>query len=69
MHENKHIESKITQEMLNSLPSPCWLLEEHLLKKNLKILNNIKEKTGVKILLALKGYALWKSFDTVREYL
>ncbi|HGZ70208.1 MAG TPA: carboxynorspermidine decarboxylase, partial [Nitratifractor sp.] len=29
----------------------------------------IKEKTGVKILLALKGYALWKSFDTVREYL
>ncbi len=61
--------SKITQDILNSLPSPCWLLEEELLERNLKILKNIKDKTGVYILLALKGYALWKSFDLVREYL
>jgi carboxynorspermidine decarboxylase len=29
----------------------------------------IKEQSGAKILLALKGYALWKSFDTIRPYL
>ena len=63
------MKSDITKEILNTLPSPCWLLEEKLLRKNLKILKNIKDKTGVKILLALKGYALWKSFDIAREYL
>jgi carboxynorspermidine decarboxylase len=51
------------------LPSPCWLLEETLLKRNLEQLQEIKNKTGVKILLALKGYALWKSFPLLRPYL
>ena len=45
-----------------NLPSPCWLLEEILLKKNLELIEEIKNKTGAKVLLALKGYALWKSF-------
>jgi len=53
----------------HSLPSPCWLLEESLLLKNLTLIQKIKEESGAKILLALKGYALWKSFDTVRPYL
>jgi carboxynorspermidine decarboxylase len=49
--------------------TPYWLLEEKLLDNNLKILTHIKEQTGVKILLALKGYALWKSFPLVSKYL
>ncbi len=61
--------SKIDNNILNSIPSPSWLLEEELLEKNLKILKNIKDKTGVKILLALKGYALWKSFNLIKKYL
>jgi carboxynorspermidine decarboxylase len=52
-----------------SLPSPCWLLEEEKLVKNLELLQRVKEQSGAKVLLALKGYALWKSFDTVRRYL
>ena len=51
------------------LPSPCWLLEESLLIKNLELLKYVKEKSNAKILLALKGYALWKSFDTIKPYL
>ena len=51
------------------LSTPYWLLEEELLENNLKTLQNIKKKTGVKILLALKGYALWKSFSLVSKYL
>ena len=53
----------------NSLPSPCWILEEKKLIKNLKIIEYIKEQSGAKVLLALKGYALWKSFPIVRPYL
>ena len=52
-----------------TLPSPCWLLEESLLIKNLELIKTIKEKSGAKVLLALKGYALWKSFDTIKPYL
>jgi len=53
----------------NNLPSPCWLLEESLLLKNLELLKYVKEKSGAKVLLALKGYALWKSFDMIKLYL
>ncbi len=52
-----------------TLPSPCWLLEESLLIKNLELIKTIKEQSGAKVLLALKGYALWKSFDTIKPYL
>ncbi len=54
---------------VKNLPSPCWLLEEELLLNNLKQLQQIKEATGAKILLALKGYALWKSFPLIQPYL
>jgi len=52
-----------------NLPSPCWLLEESLLKKNLDLLKYVKDKSGAKVLLALKGYALWKSFNIIKPYL
>ena len=51
------------------MQTPYWLLEEQLLENNLKTLALIKKETGVKILLALKGYALWKSFPLVAKYL
>ncbi len=54
---------------IKKLPSPCWLLEENLLKKNLEQLQEVKNKTGAKVLLALKGYALWKSFPLIKPYL
>ncbi len=53
----------------DTLPSPCWLLEEEKLHANLMLLKKVKEESGAKVLLALKGYALWKSFDTVSHYL
>ncbi len=52
-----------------NLPSPCWLLEESQLIQNLELLKTVKDQSGAKVLLALKGYALWKSFDTVKTYL
>ena len=52
-----------------SLPSPCWILEEEKLIQNLQQLSYIKQQSGAKILLALKGYALWKSFPIIAPYL
>jgi len=54
---------------VTNLPSPCWLLDESKLIDNLQLLQKVKEQSGAKVLLALKGYALWKSFDTVKKTL
>ncbi|MBA1419876.1 MAG: carboxynorspermidine decarboxylase [Epsilonproteobacteria bacterium] len=51
------------------LPSPCWLLEEDRLQKNLLLIEHIRRQSGAKVLLALKGYALWKSFELCKPYL
>ena len=54
---------------LKNLPSSCWLLNEEKLHQNLLLIDSIREKSGAKILLALKGYALWKSFSLLKPYL
>ncbi len=59
----------MNNENIKNIPSPCWLLEEAVIKKNLECIQNIKDETGVKVLLALKGYALWKSFPLLKPYL
>ena len=53
----------------SNLPSPCWLLNEKKLLNNLQLIDNIRKESGAKILLALKGYALWKSFPILQPYL
>jgi len=53
----------------SSLPSPCWVLEEQKLIQNLEIINTIKKESAAKVLLALKGYALWNSFPLIKPYL
>jgi len=35
----------------------------------MEVIKQIKDATGAKVLLALKGYALWKSFPLIRPYL
>lgn len=54
---------------INRIPSPCYVLEEKLLRNNLATIKNVKEKTGVNIILAFKAFALWKAFPIVREYI
>lgn len=51
------------------IPSPCYVLEEEKFIKNLELLHSIEERSGAKILVALKGYALWKSFEIAKKYL
>ena len=56
-------------ELFSDLPSPCYILEEEKLERNLKILHRVQQEAGVSILLALKGFAMWASFPLVRRYL
>ncbi|MGL1903056.1 MAG: carboxynorspermidine decarboxylase [Fibrobacterales bacterium] len=55
--------------LLQHIPSPCFILDEALLKKNIETLHNIQIQSGGKIIVALKGYAFKESFPLIRNYL
>ncbi|MGB5866526.1 MAG: carboxynorspermidine decarboxylase, partial [Arcobacteraceae bacterium] len=53
----------------SNIPSPCYVCEEEKLEKNLQLINSIQEEAGVTILLALKGFAMYSTFDICKKYL
>lgn len=55
--------------MLEQIPSPCYILEEQKLLDNLKTLDYVQKQSGAKILVALKGFAFWRSFELLKPYL
>lgn len=53
---------------ISKVPSPCYVMEEELLRKNLRLIKSVKDRAGVNIILAFKAFAMWKSFPIIREY-
>ncbi len=53
----------------NLVPSPCFVLDEELLRLNLEILDLVQQEAGVEIICALKGYAMWSTFPLIGQYL
>ena len=53
----------------NQFPSPCYIMEEELLRRNLNLIKSVKDKAGVEIILAFKSFAMWRSFPIFREYI
>jgi len=51
------------------IPSPCFVLDEQLLENNLQLIRSVKERAGVEIILAFKGFAMWSAFPIVRKYI
>lgn len=54
---------------LSQVPTPCYVCEEELLEKNLKLLRRVSDESGAKVILALKGFAMWSTFELVGRYL
>ena len=52
-----------------TLKTPCYICEEKLLENNLQLLNYVQKESGAKIILALKGFSMWSTFDLVSKYL
>ncbi len=53
----------------SKIPNPCFLVEEELLRKNLSVIQAVKKAAGIEIILAFKGFSMWKAFPIVREYI
>jgi carboxynorspermidine decarboxylase len=53
----------------DKIESPAFVVDEDLLVRNLEILKSVKDRAGVKILLALKGFAMHSVAPVVMRYL
>lgn len=54
---------------VKSLPTPCYLVDERLLKKNLEILQSVEDRTGCSILLAQKAFSMFSVYPFIAKYL
>lgn len=51
------------------IPTPCYVMEEEKLRKNLSLIESVARRANVEIILAFKAFALWKAFPIFREYI
>ena len=55
--------------MMNTeIETPYYIVYEDRLRANLKKLKSVSERAGVKIIMAFKANALWKTFPVISEY-
>ncbi len=54
---------------IKSLPTPCYVIDEGRLVRNLEILKGVQERTGAKILLAQKAFSCYHLYPLIGEYL
>jgi len=52
-----------------SIDTPVYLLDESLIEENMKVLRQVKERTGCKVFHALKAYASFATFPMMSGYL
>ena len=55
--------------MNEKLRTPCFLVDEGLLKKNLEVLRCVSEEAGCKILLAQKAFSMFACYPLISRYL
>lgn len=51
------------------LPTPCFVVSEAALKRNLEILDGVQERTGAKILLAQKAFSMFRVYPLIARRL
>jgi carboxynorspermidine decarboxylase len=54
---------------LNRVPSPAFVVDEVAVRQNLAILADVKERSGAKILCAMKAFSMWSLAPVIGEYL
>ena len=59
----------LLEKNIEKIPSPCYVMEEALLRRNLELIRSVAQRADVEIILAFKAFALWKSFPFFREYI
>lgn len=51
------------------IESPCYVLDEVRLRRNLALIAGVAQRAGVEIILAFKAFAQWRAFLIIKEYI
>jgi len=57
------------KDIADRVETPCYLISKDVIKRNCEILYSVQKRTGAKILLALKAFAMPAVFPLISEYL
>ena len=57
------------EAVLKALPTPCYVVDEARLIKNLELLRHVQQETGCHILLAQKCFSMFRLYPLMGEYL
>ena len=60
--------SQSSDSGIKSIPTPAYVIYEDKLRANLEKLQATAQTCGVKIIMALKANAVWKTFPVIGEY-
>jgi carboxynorspermidine decarboxylase len=52
----------------SKIPTPCYVIDERLLRNNLEFIKQVKEATGIDIVVSFKAFSTWGVFPIFREY-
>lgn len=55
--------------LFSELPTPCYVVDEALIEKNLEVLKGVMDRTGARILLAQKAFSMYALYPRIGEYL
>ena len=53
---------------IREIPTPYYIVYEDKLRKNLQIIKEVEQRADIKIIMAFKANALWKTFPVISEY-
>lgn len=54
--------------MTQNIPTPAYVVYEDRLRRNLSLINSVKQRAGIDIIMAFKANALWRTFPIIAEY-
>lgn len=57
------------EAVLQALPTPCYVVDEAKLIKNLELLQKVQQETGCHILLAQKCFSMFRLYPLIGQYL
>src|SRR4030066_1254542 len=50
------------------IPTPCYVIDERLLRNNLALIKHVEEASGSDILISFKAFSNWGVFPIFKEY-
>lgn len=63
------IRYQVIDEIKGAVSTPCYIVSEELLRKNLEILRHVCDEAGCKILLAQKAFSMYYYYPLIGKYL